>query len=195
LNLKTENVTVKNTGTSTVTINKVSVTPGTGTDGEAFTELNFCPPKLAAGKSCIITVLFFADKAGTRTATLNITDNAVGSPQQVSLSATVINPVAGFRPSSLNFGTVKVGHSGAQNVTLTNIGTTTLNISSIGVTGANAGDFVASPSCPSSLAPNAHCSIAVTFTPSVTGNRFANLTVVDNAQVSKQNVPLSGKGN
>jgi len=84
------NVTVKNTGTSTVSISKVSVTPGTGADSDDFTPISFCKSSLAPGKSCIITVAFFADNLGTLNATLYITDNAVGSPQAVTLSGTVI---------------------------------------------------------------------------------------------------------
>ena len=43
---------------------------------------------LAAGASCTISVLFTPQAAGTRTATLNIADNATGSPQTVALSGT-----------------------------------------------------------------------------------------------------------
>lgn len=41
---------------------------------------------LAAGASCTINVVFTPGAAGTRTATLNIADNATGSPQTVALS-------------------------------------------------------------------------------------------------------------
>jgi Cep192 domain 4 len=88
-----------------------------------------------------------------------------------------------------------VGNHVTKNVTLTNTGTTTLDITSVNVTGGNAGDFVPNNFCPSSLAPSANCIIAVTFTPSTTGPRSAGLTVIDNAQSSHQNVPLSGRGN
>ena len=192
LNIKLQNVTVKNVGSSNVSISKVSLTQGAGDD---FNFVSFCPSSLAPGKSCAITVFFFADDIGTDTATLNIADNAAGSPQQVSLSATVINPQATFRPSSLGFGTVKIGHSSTQNTTLTNTGTTNLNITSIGLTGANTGDFTENSSaCPSTLTPGASCMISVTFSPTTTGSRTANLTAVDNAQISRQNVFLSGKG-
>jgi hypothetical protein len=187
-------VTVKNIGTSTVQISNVSLTLGSGTNEHDFSFLNFCPSTLAPGKNCFIIVFFFAGNVGTLSATLNIADNAPLSPQQVSLSATVINPQASLRPSSLNFGTIKVGQSSTQNVTLTNPGTTPLTITSVSVTGANAHDFVPSNACTSSLAPSANCTISVTFTPSARGSRSANLTVIDNAQKGRQNVSLSGNG-
>jgi hypothetical protein len=190
-NFKSKNVTVKNIGTSPLTISNVSLTQGSGDD---FSFVSLCPRTLAAGKSCDITVFFFADDVKADSATLNVTDNAPGSPQQVSLSATVINPQPSFNPTSLHFGTVQIGHSRTENVILTNTGTTALTISSINVTGANPGDFTSSNACPSSLGPGVNCTISVTFTPSTTGSRSADLTVTDNAQSSKQNVPLWGAG-
>jgi hypothetical protein len=59
---------------------------------------------------------------------------------------------------------------------------------------ADKADYGQNNACPSSLSPGAHCNISVTFTPSTTGTRTADLTVVDNAQVSKQNVALTGNG-
>jgi hypothetical protein len=194
-NLKDRNVTVKNIGTSPVTINSVSVTPGNGTNNGDFTAVNLCPRTLAAGKSCIINVIFFAGNIGSLSATLNVNDNAAGSPQQVALSANVINPRANYNPNSLHFGSVPVGHNSTLDVTLTNSGTTALDITSISITGVNAGDFMQSNACPSSLAPAANCIISITFTPSQVGPRSADLKVIDNAEVSTQNVSLAGRGN
>jgi hypothetical protein len=193
-NLKPRNVTVKNTGTSSVTINSVALKLGSGTDKGDFTFVSLCPKTLAAGKSCVIGIFFLAGNIGSLSATLNVNDTAAGSPQQVSLSATVINPLASFNPRSLSFGTVKIGHSSTKNVTLTNTGTTALDITSVNVTGAAASDYTPNNPCPSSLGPGDNCIISVTFTPSATGTRPADLTVIDNAEISKQNVALTGKG-
>ena len=194
LDLQDQNVTVKNIGTSPVTFTSISLTLGSGTNRRDFTWVNLCPKTLAVGRSCTVNLVFFAGNVGSLSATLNINDNAAGSPQQVGLSATVINPRASFNPGSLNFGTVQVGHSSTKNVTLTNTGTTTLDITSVNVTGADTGDFTRSNACPSSLAAGTDCIISVTFTPTATGARSADLTVVDNAAISTQNVPLSGRG-
>src|SRR5205814_1022856 len=85
--------------------------------------------------------------------------------------------------------------SSAQTVTLKNSGTGSLTISSIGLTGTNAGDFAQTNTCPSSsstLAPGASCTISVTFTPTATGSRSASVTITDNAAGSPQSVSLSG---
>jgi methionine-rich copper-binding protein CopC len=193
-NIKEQNVTVKNTGTSNIDITNVSLTLGSNTNKGDYTFVSGCPAVLAPGKSCIIGAFFFAGNIGTPSATLNITDNAAGSPQHVDLSATVINPIPSFKPPVLNLPTTKVGRFCTEDVVLTNVGTTTLDISSIKITGTNASEFKETNSCSSTLAPNASCTIAVTFTPTKTGTAQADLTVMDNAEIGTQNVLLTGRG-
>ena len=89
---------------------------------------------------------------------------------------------------------MEAGHNLTKSVTVTNTGTTALDISRVGVTGVDAGDFTPSNLCPSSLAPTDSCTIEVRFAPSSTGSPTATLTVTDNATTSPQSVPLSGKG-
>ncbi len=86
----TQTVTVSNIGNAPVKINNVSIKCGAACDGDDFSFRNSCPSSLAVGKSCSIAVTFNADDAGsTRNATLYITDNALGSPQSVTLTGTV----------------------------------------------------------------------------------------------------------
>ena len=84
-----KNVTLTNGGSSNLSISKVSVALGNA-DADDFPITNHCSSTLGPGKSCIITVFFWADDVGTRTATLKVADNAPNSPQQVSLTGTVI---------------------------------------------------------------------------------------------------------
>ena len=79
--------------------------------------------------------------------------------------------------------------------TITNTGNATLNLSSITIVGANHGDFLLSQNtCLATLAANANCQVSITFTPSATGARTANLAVADNASGSPQLVALTGTG-
>jgi Abnormal spindle-like microcephaly-assoc'd, ASPM-SPD-2-Hydin len=84
---------------------------------------------------------------------------------------------ASLTPSSLNFSLIPIGSvSAAQKVTLTNVGSTSLGISSISVTG----EYKESAStCGSSLAAGANCTISVTFNPTTDGAQKGTLTVVD----------------
>ncbi len=131
----TASVTLTNVGTAAVTVSGASITPGTA-NAAAYTFVNHCTTPLKAGKSCTIAVTFLGNAVGTLTATLNITDNAVGSPQHVSLTGTVIDPVAQFNPTRLSFGTVPVNGSVTLPVQLTNTGSTSLIISGIAIVGS-----------------------------------------------------------
>jgi hypothetical protein len=84
--------------------------------------------------------------------------------------------------------------SSSQVVTLTNTGSAALSIASIAFTGANAADFTQVNTCGASVAAGGNCTIAILFTPSVTGARGASLTLTDNASGGPQSVLLSGTG-
>src|SRR5260370_25208064 len=65
-----------------------------GASAGDFMQSNNCGPSVAAGASCMITATFKPTATGTRTATLNIADNALDSPQQLSLSGSGDAPFA-----------------------------------------------------------------------------------------------------
>jgi uncharacterized repeat protein (TIGR01451 family) len=189
----TQTVTATNVGSANVTISGVGITLGTA-NAAAYTFVNHCTAALKPGKSCTITVTFLGDAVGTLTATLNVTDNTVGSPQQVRLTGTVIDPVAQFNPTKLAFGTQSVGSSTTLPVQLTNTGQTPLNISNIAVAGANSGEFTEVNNCPAILSSTMSCTISVTFAPTVKGARTGTLTVTDNVSAGRSTVALSGTG-
>jgi Kelch motif/HYDIN/CFA65/VesB-like, Ig-like domain len=107
-------------------------------------------------------------------------------------------PVVLLSPLSLSFPSQTIGSaSGAQQIVLTNVGTATLTVNSITVTGTNAADFAQTNTCPISpatLAAGASCQVNVTFTPSLAGTETASLNVSDNAAGSPQLVSLTGTG-
>ena len=82
-------IILQNTGTASLTISKISLAFGAGTDRDDFYWFSLCGSAVAPGKSCPIYVFYFADDLGTDTATLTINDNAPG-PQNVSLVGTAI---------------------------------------------------------------------------------------------------------
>jgi hypothetical protein len=193
--ITTQTVTLMNIGSATMTVIGPILSDVGGGNSIEFVAVNLCPKSLAVGSSCNIYVSFVAGPIyKLQTAILKVMDNAVGSPQLVTLSATTINPQATFRPSSLNFGTQSVGTFSQASLQLTNTGATPLLITGIGVTGANAGDFSSTNACPASLAAGSSCTITVGFKPGGTGSRTASVKVVDNALGGSQLVPLSGKG-
>jgi hypothetical protein len=189
-------LTLTNLDTFTVNISGMSITPGTA-DAASYQFVNHCAATLKPNASCTITVMFIPDTVGALTATLNITDNAPGSPQQISLSGISIDPAAQFSPSQIAFGTHTVGSSTTTMVQLTNNGLTPLIISSITMAGTNPGDFSEVDNCPitpQSLPSTIGCTIWVTFTPTATGARKGTLTVNDNVLGGKSTVLLTGTG-
>jgi hypothetical protein len=85
--------------------------------------------------------------------------------------------------------------SSPQAVTVTNIGTATASFVSpfgFATLGTDAGDFGWQSSCGTSLAPQASCTVAVTFTPKATGARTGSFGVRQGS--ASVQIPLSGTG-
>jgi hypothetical protein len=189
-NLKTtsapQTATLTNTGTLDVTVSKISTS-------KQFGQSNNCPSTLTAGQSCQIQVTFSPTTVGKANGKLSVTDSAPDSPQTVALSG--LGTLVTFSPIGINFGNQKVGTSSSPvPVTLSNQGTITLNISQIEIGGANPGDFSQTNNCGSTLAAGAQCTIQVTFTPTQTGARSAQVQVQDDVNPSPQDVALGGTG-
>ncbi len=194
----TQTSTVQNTGTAPLNISGISV--GGSSPGD-YAESDNCPvapATLATGATCVISVSFSPVATGSRTASVAIADDAAGSPQSLPLTGTGTAPAVTLTPTSLAFGSQKVGStSAAQTTTLKNSGTAPLAIAGLSVNGANAADYSQSSNCPQgpvTLAAGASCTISVTFTPSATGSRTANVSIADNASGSPQTVALNGSG-
>jgi hypothetical protein len=108
-----------------------------------------------------------------------------------NVSTMVTPPAVSLSPLLLNFASQPVGSSSpTQLITLTNIGSALVAISSIGVNG----DFAQTNSCGTGLAVGNSCTIAVVFKPTGGGTRSGTLSLSDNAPGSSQTVPLSGTG-
>jgi len=182
-----QTATLTNTGTLTVSISKIAVPA-------PFHQTNNCPAALAAATSCQILVTFAPTTRGAVTGKLSVTSNAIHSPQTASLTGT--GTVVRISPIGVNFGVQKVGLASAPvSVTLTDVGTGSLLISQIALTGTNAGDFSQSNNCGTTLAGGKSCTISLVFKPTGTGARSANLSITDNGGASPQGIPLAGAGN
>ncbi len=189
-----QSVTVTNNGNASLTSIVISVT---GANSSEFAQTNNCGSTLAQSASCSISVTFSPSTAGSKSASVQIADNAGNSPQSISLTGTgvALAPVASLSGNSIGFGNQSLGTtSSRQSVTLTNTGNASLTGISIGLTGANAADFAKTTTCGSTLAATANCSIGVTFSPTSTGARSASVSISDNASNSPQTVTLTGTG-
>src|SRR5690606_32407517 len=88
-----------------------------------------------------------------------------------------------------------LGTPTAQTITISNTGDAALDVKSVNVAGANAGDFSANSSC-SIVAAGASCNVVVNFAPAAEGARSAELVIVSNngKEDSTATVALSGIG-
>lgn len=190
-----QSVTVKNTGLSTLDIASGGITIA-GADASSFTRTTTCASTLAANASCSVGVTFKPRAAGALTATLEIADNAAGSPQKMTLSGTGVTPGAiGLTPSALSFPDTPVGTvSAAQTIAITNTTTAAVTIKSIGFAGANTLSFIEENNCGKSLAARAGCTVVVALKPTKAGNLSAALSVSDSGSGSPQTAKLSGTG-
>ena len=190
-----QTVTLSNTGTAALAISGITIGGANPTD---FAETNTCGKSLAAEATCTIVVTFTPASAASFAATVSVADNAIGSPQTVTLSGSGTAPalpIAALSPTTENFGNVVSSvKSSAQTLTLSNTGNATLNISGITIGGSNPSDFADTTTCGETLAAGASCTIAVTFTPTSVASFTATISVADNAAGSPQTASLSGAG-
>jgi len=186
-------VTLKNTGTVTVTVSSITLA---GANSTSFLDLSGCGASLTSGSYCYIYVAFRPASAAALTATLNVADSATGSPQKVTLAGTgSAAPSVKLSTTALAFPTTTHGTASAPiAVNLTNAGTATLDLTSIAITGANPTDFLEVNNCTATLAPAASCTVLVAFTPATAAAFTAKLTITDNGSASPQSVTLTGTG-
>ena len=193
--------TITNTGGLPLTITSDAIT-GTGAGDFSETSENCTSTDVSPSRSCSIMVTFDPTTTGPRgNAQIHIVSNALTSPDDVALSGTGIQPALSASPASpasKSFGDQRVGTtSGAQTFTITNTGTDTLNISTAGLAGSDAGQYVESGDHCSgqAIAPNATCTVDVAFKPTSTGaHNNASLRLTSDAPSSPNDLGLTGTG-
>ncbi|MGH9649050.1 MAG: SBBP repeat-containing protein, partial [Terriglobales bacterium] len=106
-----ETITITNTGDEPMTITDIAVTGGRG-----FEESSTCPPTLAPGESCTISVTFTPALAGDASAQIDIYTSASSLPQTVNLSGRTADFAMLAASATL---TVTAGQSAEYDLTLT----------------------------------------------------------------------------
>ena len=161
-----------------------------------YSQTNNCPvaPSLLAPHiSCVMNVTFAPSIIGQFNGTVQISDDAFGTPHVVMLSGTGLPPVT-FSPAVVSFGNVAIGtNSSPQPVTLTNNQSVGLTINSI----TTSGDYSQTNNCPSSSTPlssGQSCTINVKFSPTTKGSISGAINISTDASPGTQPVGLSGTG-
>ncbi|MCZ7624510.1 MAG: choice-of-anchor D domain-containing protein [Candidatus Methylomirabilis sp.] len=163
--------TIQNTGGASLEITGIALCPGTS--GE-FTWSPGSPLTVAPGAGTTLTVHYTPADAGTDAGCLAIASNDPATPS-ANLAVTGIGnipppppdpqPTIGLTPTSLNFGTVVVGGSVSKTVTITNLGTAPLDVTSIGSCNAASAELTYAPPAPFTLAPGAQQTVTISYAP------------------------------
>ncbi len=191
----TQVFSIVNNGDQALAINSISII---GTNASSFSQTNTCTATLAPNANCSVSIDFSPTSVGPLLATLQVADNAPGSPQILVLNGIglAVVPAVTLSPTAPSFPTITQGTTGApQALTITNSGNGPLHISAVAVAGPNPSDFSFTNNCTAAVAPAANCTILVAFIPIGPGQRTATLTITDNAQGSPQSVSLSAIAN
>lgn len=83
---------LKNIGTATLTLSSISLV---GTNAADFSQSNNCGASVAVNVTCTINVTFTPSTLALRSASLNVIDNAAGSPHASTVQGTGVHQISG----------------------------------------------------------------------------------------------------
>ncbi len=180
---RTDSLTVTNTGTSVLTISLVT---------SSASEFSVLPQtaNLTAGSSKKFYVTLSPTSAGAKNATIVFTHDASGSPTIIGVSGIGVLPIFSLSPINVYYGNVNVGSTKPDSITITNIGSSALTISS--VLSSNL-QFAVTPASVV-LSPGGRQKYSVAFTPTSTGTKTGNVTFTHDASGSPSAAGLNGVG-
>ena len=185
---------LRNIGAGPVTTSSVTV-GGPNANQFRVTIPAGCIRTRGAGATfCTISVRFaptVASGVGLKTATVTVV--STGGTIVANLSGTAVAvPTIGV-PATLNMGRHPLGSTSTTTLTVTNVGSATLNISAANVAGSAAYTAVLN-TCANPVLAGGACQILVTFKPTVAGNPITGtLTIVSNASNNPRTVNLTGR--
>jgi FtsP/CotA-like multicopper oxidase with cupredoxin domain len=187
-------ITIGNSGPAALTINSIVLSDANPAD---FTLNNQCGAAINSGRSCTVRVRFAPTAIGVRTASLVVSTSDLGTPQaSVALTGTGTAPALSATPTTLTFSSALNTASAPQVVTVSNLGTSPLTITSINLGGTNTGQFTQTNNCRfgTPIAAGASCTVNVTFRPTSANPTTMSQTLNINAAAPavSQSIPLTG---
>lgn len=185
-----QTVTVTNTGSGHLTISRMtfntndySVVPGSDQCTNVL---------VAAGASCTFQLQYNPQMSGTDNGTLQLWDNTVAGVETVQMTGTGAAPT--ISANGPPYGTVPVGQSSTQTMTITNGGPGSMLISRMAFSGGNVNDFSFLNSIDhctgQTVAAGASCTTTITFTPSAVGYEQTTVLIYANTGTQPGYVPI-----
>jgi len=181
-----KNVTITNSGNSSLTISLITVNAKDfGVSGVTT------PVTLNAGQNAVMSVSFQPTASENITGNITVASSS-GASAVIPVSGVGVQPGLTATPSSASFGNVTVGSPSSQTIQLTNSGTGTLTITQVSAAGS--GFSTSTLSLPISLGATQSTSFNVVFSPASAGAVSGSISIVSNAPNSPATIPLSGTG-
>jgi hypothetical protein len=155
---------------------------------------------IEAGDSCTVVTIFDPESEGAKGASLKITSDSVTSPDLMPLTGTGMPrllPGATLTPQAGGFGNLLLGRDSEPiGFQLKSSGTGDLGIESVELAGPDRDQFrlVRNGCAQIAMASGDSCSIEVTFAPTATGLKSAELAVQTDAEGADTTVELTGTG-
>src|SRR6201987_2606097 len=192
--------TLTNPGASSVTVSQASVS------NAAFSISGLTlPVTLGANQSTAFTVTFAPKSSGAVSGSITVNGDASLTMGTVAGSASASDPITaslpvagagtpagqlGAAPAALAFGSVPVGSTQSQNVTLSNSGGSSTTISQAIPTGA--GVRISGLTLPLTLSSGQSSTFQVTFAPTSAGSVTGSLAIVSSASNANLGLSITG---
>jgi hypothetical protein len=108
-------INLQNSGSAPLNIQSIVANTNQGSTG-TFGQTNNCGTSLAAGSICQLNATFAPSSVGSASGTIQLTDNASGSPQTITLTAAGVDFSFAAAPGGSTSATITVGQTATYNL-------------------------------------------------------------------------------
>ncbi len=180
-----QSITAHNSGGVAVSLGPAAIS------GAGYSMTGNCGSSLAAGASCTVQIVLTPPTTGDLPGSFSLPGQYSGPTATASLDGQGVTPGAlMLTPDPAAFGDTVVNTSASQTVSIQNTGGVSV---SLGIPTASNGFSVVN-GCGAALAPQASCSVQVTFAPKSAGAAHGLLTVPASVSGGSATDALSGNG-
>jgi hypothetical protein len=191
-----ENLVSTTSAAKTVTVtNETAASVGyTLASTGPFNITNQCANPVPAQKPCTISITYSPTVVEYDAGSLTVTANGSATTNSVSLFGTSTQGSIMSVPSDFKFPDTQVGKTATASIRISNTGRLALSNVNFSLSGNEAADFTFTPSQCSTIPVGGNCTVALSFSPSAEGGRYASIAITSDASNSPRIVTLTGTG-
>ncbi len=183
-------VTLSNSGTADVDV--ATVIP----DNPDFTVVsdNCSGHTISPLDLCDFGIQFAPSQTGAHQGHIEVSSNAESAPDHVAVTGFGVESRLTATPNHLDFGSRPVGSSETRTFLLSNLGTSDITVSGMGIPSGSAFSLESDGCTGTTLTPGADCSFSVRFLPSRDGGASGVVEFISDAAISPGSITLTGSG-